>query len=118
MNLTDFCSRHMVLTGGETPDEGRLASVGVDLSEELCGRGQVGGPAEPSSVASVHVHVYTDRGELDEGVVHASEVGRLGVGALLHAQVGDQVGQRVRLDDSDDTDIGELCCSSSVKQPS
>ena len=83
----------MLLTGGETLDEGRLASIGVDLSEELCSRGQVGGPAEPSSVASIHVHVHANRGELDEGVVHAGEVGRLGVSALLDVQVGDQVGQ-------------------------
>ena len=101
-----FSSRHAILTGGETLDEGGLASVGVDLGEELGGGGKVGGPAEPSGVASVHVHVYANGSELDESVVHASEVGRLRVGALRDAQVGDQVGKRVGLNDGHDLGVG------------
>ena len=61
-----------------------------------------------TSVASIHVHVDADGGELLEGVVDTGEVGRLRVGALLDAQVGDQVGERVGLDDSHDTNIGEF----------
>ena len=56
------------LTGSETLDEGRLASRGVDLGEELSSGRQVGRPAEPSSVAGVEVHIDTDGVQLLDGV--------------------------------------------------
>ena len=96
-------------TGGETADEGQLAGLGPDLGEELSSGLKVGGPAEPASVSGIHVHVHADRGELVEGVGDAGLVGGLGVRALLDVQVGDQVGQGIGLNNSDDTDIGNLC---------
>lgn len=58
---------------------------------------------------SVEVHVDTDARELRDGIVHASKVGCLSVRALLDGQVGDQVGQRVGLDDRDNTNIWVFC---------
>ena len=59
-------------TGGETADEGRLAGLGPDLGEELSSGCQVGGPAEPASMASIHVLVHADLRQLLEGVGDAS----------------------------------------------
>ena len=57
------------LTGSETLDEGGSTCVLEDLSEELSSGSQVGGPAEPSGVASIQVHEYTNSRELLECVV-------------------------------------------------
>ena len=59
-------------------------------------------------MASVHIHVYTDGRELLEGVGNAGLVRCLSVRALLHVQVGDEVGEGVGLDDRNDAHIGEL----------
>ena len=80
-----------------------------------------------TSMASIDVHVDTNGRELLEGVVDAGlrasgqrlkrhpnkcpthEVRRLGVRALLDVQVGDQVGERVGLNDRNNADLRELC---------
>ena len=59
-------------------------------------------------MAGVHVHVHTDRRELLEGVGDTGLVRRLSVRALLHVQVGDEVGEGVGLDDGDDAHVREL----------
>ena len=94
--------------GREPADElGRVRGL-VHLREER-GRGlDVRGPAEPAGVAGVHVAVDADGGELLEGVGDARLVGGLGVGALLHVQVRDEVRERVGLDDRDDAHVGVL----------
>jgi hypothetical protein len=65
--------------------------------------------SELTSVTSIHVHVHTNLGKVGECVVNAVEVRCLRVSALLDAQVGDQVGERIRLDDGHDTDVRVLC---------
>lgn len=50
--------------------------------------------------------IHTGLGKLVDGVFSKSQVSRLGAGAFGDVQVGDQVGKRIRLVDSDDTDIG------------
>ena len=59
-------------------------------------------------MASVHVHVNADGRKLLEGVGDTGLVRRLGVRALLHVQVGDEVGEGVGLDDCDDAHVGVL----------
>lgn len=114
--------------GGEAADERGGAGVLEDGGEHLGGGAQVGGPAEPASMASIEVHVHADGRELLDGVVDAGlckdvnvsfplgkeecdayQVGGLSVGALLDVQVGDEVSQGVGLDDGNDADIGEFC---------
>lgn len=94
--------------GGEATEEGRLASVAIELSEELGSRAQVGGPAEPAGVTSVEVHVDTDGVELLNSVDNALLVGALGTAALGDVQVSDQVRERVRFDDSNNADVRVL----------
>jgi len=84
----------------------RRSGTGVELSEELSSGGQVGRPAEPSSVTSIEVHVDTEGVEGLDGVGDTRLVGSLSTTALGNVKVGDQVGQRVGLDDSNDTNIG------------
>ena len=66
-------------------------------------------------MTSVHVHVHANLGKVGERVVDTGEVSGLGVGALLDVQVGDQVGQRVGLDDSNNADVREFYTISSVE---
>ena len=68
-------------------------------------------------MTSIHVHVHANLGELGQGVVGTVEVGRLGVGALLDVQVGNQVGERVGLNHSDDTDLRVFCSDDKVYVP-
>ena len=71
------------LTGSETLDERGSTCVLEDLSEELSSGSQVGGPAEPSGVASIQVHEYTDSRELLECVVD----GRLQMRNILDSDI-------------------------------
>ncbi len=79
------------LTGGETADEGRGARALEHRGEELRSGLDVSGPAEPASMAGIHVLVHADGGELVERVGDARLVRGLGVGALLDVQVRDEV---------------------------
>ena len=95
-------------TGREAADErGRVRAL-EHLREELRGGLDVRGPAEPARVAGVHVHVRADRGELLERVRDARLVRRLGVRALRHVQVRDEVRERVGLDDRDGAHVRVL----------
>jgi hypothetical protein len=95
--------------GSQAANERRGRGVLVELREEG-GRGlEVGRPAKPASMSSVEVHVDTDGVELLDSIRNGLKVGRLGIGAFLNAQVGDQVGERVGLDDSNDANIGDGC---------
>lgn len=91
--------------GGKTTDCVGAACVLVHASEELSSRGQVGLPAEPASMSSVQVHSDVGEVELREGIVGAFQIRGLGVAALGNVEVGDQVGQRVRLDNEDDAEV-------------
>lgn len=94
--------------GDETTDRLGLTGVLVDVGEEGGGGPDVGGPAEPATVASVEVLSNVGEVELGDGVVGALLVGGGGVGALGNVSVGDKVGKRVGLDDEDGTDVRVL----------
>lgn len=88
--------------GSETTDEGALATVGPHRDEEISSGRDVGWPAEPSGVTGIHVHVDASSGEGLEGIGGGRLVTISGSRAAWVAQVGDQVGQRVGLNDSND----------------
>lgn len=66
-------------------------------------------------MASVEVHVDTNSVELLHGVGDTGLVCILGTRALRDVQVGDQVGERIRLNDGDDTDL-RVHCGQLVRQ--
>lgn len=94
--------------GGESTDSLWLASLGVELCEHVGGRADVGGPSEPSSVASIKVHGHVGKVQLLHGVDGEGLVGGCGVGALRDTHVGDHVSKGIWLDDEDDLDIAVL----------
>ena len=93
--------------GGKTTDTGSRSAT--SLLEEAVEEGssglQIGGPPEPASVASIDVDVDVGLGKSLPSVDGKSLVSGLGVGAFGDVQVGDQVGQTIRLIDSDDANI-------------
>jgi len=92
----------------KTADSSGPASVAVDLSKELSSRLDVGGPAKPASVASIHVHGNVRKIELFEGIDSKLLVSGGSVRALLDVHVGDHVGQGIRFNDQNSADIGVL----------
>ena len=91
--------------GGKTANRSWRPSTLPDRSKEVSSRLNVGAPSKPSSVTGIHVHGNVLKVEILQGVSNSSLVRRGGVRAFLHAEVGDQVGKTVRLDDEDDVDI-------------
>lgn len=63
---------------------------------------------EPSSVSSVDVHVNAEGVQSLKSVDGALLVSSGSAGTLGDVHVGDHVGERIGLDDGDDTDIGVL----------
>ena len=59
-------------------------------------------------MTGIHIAVYANSGKFFQSVVDASEVGGLSVSALLHIQVGNQVGEGVWLNDGHNTDVREF----------
>jgi len=68
----------------------------VELSEQLGGRLDVGGPAEPASVTGIEVHDDVLHVERLDGVFGESLVCGRGVCTFGNVEVGHQVGQRIR----------------------
>ena len=92
--------------GGDTADLlGRSGSL-VGLGQLLRSRLEVGIPTEPAAVARVDVHDDVGKVEVLEGVGDAVAVTRSRVLASLHVRVGDQVGERVGLDDEREGGLG------------
>lgn len=83
--------------GGETTESSGAASIFVDLGVHGSSRAQVGWPSEPTGVTGIEVHGHIGKIEGLDGIVGALEIGSLGAGALGDAQVGDQVGEGIRL---------------------
>ena len=90
---------------GQATDGGGLAGILVDVGEEVSSGLDVGGPAEPASVASVEVHSDVGQVELLEGVDSQLLVGGGRAAALLDAHVGHHVGQGIGLNDQEHADI-------------
>jgi hypothetical protein len=97
------------LTGSETTDTVSTTSRLEEVTEELSGRGDVSGPSEPASVTSIEVEVEVRLVEFLDSVDGGALVHVLGSCAARIAQVGDQVGERVGLHNSDDTDLRVFC---------
>lgn len=83
--------------GNETTNARRLASVLVDLGEELSSGADVGRPAEPATMTGVEVHGDVGEVKFLNGVDGELLVSTLCLGALVDIQVGDQVSKGVRL---------------------
>lgn len=94
--------------GSETTEEGGGSGVSVEVSEQLSSGAQVGGPSEPSSMASVDVGVDANGVELLESVGDTLGISGLCTGTLSNVQVGDHVGQRIRFDNSNNADLRVL----------
>ena len=94
--------------GGNTTDLARRASCLVNLRKALSTGLQVVIPAQPSSVASVNVHDDVGKVKGLERVCNTLLVAGCGVLAGLLIDVGDQVGERVRLDDEGKSLVGVL----------
>lgn len=116
IDIRAHTSMGKALTGGETTDTVGSTGTREEVTEELSSRGDVSGPSEPSSVTGVEVEVDVGLAEFLDGVDGHALVDILGSGAARVAQVGDQVGKRIGLDDSDDTDLGVLCAKS-IRHP-
>lgn len=81
--------------GDDTTDSAGRSSSLVYLSEQLRRRLNVGRPAEPSSVATVEVHVDVCEVEGFDGVCSEVLVVWCSLGALRHTHIGDHVGEGV-----------------------
>lgn len=82
---------------GDTTDLRRASSGDVGVGKLLRTGRKVLVPAEPATVASVDVHDNIGQVELLEGVGNTRSVSLGRVLAGLEVDVGDQVGQRVGL---------------------
>lgn len=92
--------------GGDTTElRGRASSL-VDGGELLGAGGEVGVPAEPTAVAGINVHDHVGKVELLESVGNTLAVALGAVLAGLEVDVGDQVGERVGLDDEREGRVG------------
>ena len=94
--------------GGQATDSSRLAGVLVDAGKQVSGGLDVGGPAEPASVASVEVHGHVRQVQLLERIHGQLLVCRGGAAALLDAHVGHHVGKGVRLNDQEHANVRVL----------
>jgi len=93
----------MLHTGGETAEGLWGARILIDLGEKLTGGSQVGGPSEPSSVTGVDVHANVECRQLLDSVDNTLFICCLCAGTLRPTEVGDNVGQRIGLDDGDNS---------------
>lgn len=82
---------------GKTSKGLGLASIEVDFAEDIGSASLVSGPAEPACVASIHVHGHVGEVQGLDSVDDAAVVNLGSALALGHTQVGDHVGQGVRL---------------------
>lgn len=94
--------------GGNTADLLGRSSGLVDAGELLGSGLEVVVPAEPASVSSINVHDDVGEVELLESICNTLAVSGSGILAGLEVNVGDQVGERIGLDDQDDTGVGVL----------
>lgn len=94
--------------GGDTTNLARGASRLVHLCEALSTGLEVVVPAQPASVAGINVHDDVGKVEGLERVRNTLLVASCGVLASLLIDVGDQVGERVRLDDEGKGLVGVL----------
>lgn len=101
------------------------ARVLVHLGQLLRPGLQVGVPAEPAAVAGVDVHDDVGQVEALEGVGDALLVRALALLACRQVGVGDEVGERVGLDDEGEGEVGvgldfrdDGCCTSLIPHAS
>ena len=92
--------------GGNTTNLRRAACPGVGIGEFPGTWSEVVVPAEPATVASVNVHDNVGEVEGLEGVRDTLTVASGGVLAGLEVDVGDQVGEGVRLDNESEGLVG------------
>lgn len=92
--------------GGEASELGRRASVGVCLCELLSTGLEVLVPPEPATVTGIEVHDNVGQVQLLNGVGGALMVAIGGVLAALQVDVGDEVGQRIGLNDESEGLVG------------
>lgn len=85
---------------------GRAAGGLVRLGEFLGAGLEVVVPAKPASVARIHVHDDVGKIEILQSVGDAVAVAGGRVLAGLQVDIGDQVGERVRLDDEGEGRVG------------
>jgi hypothetical protein len=78
-----------------------------DLTEQLSGGGDVGGPSKPSCVSSIEVQPNVRLLKLGNSVRNEGFISILRVGAFfIVADIGDQVGKPVRFDNEDNANGG------------
>jgi len=92
--------------GSDTTDLRGAAGGLVGVSKLLRAGLEVVVPAEPATVAGVDVHDDVGEVEVLESVGNAVTVAGSGVLAGLKIGVGDQVGERVGLDDESEGGVG------------
>lgn len=92
--------------GRKTANLSGASSLLVQVTEELSRGADVGRPAEPASVSGVKVHDDVGKVERLHGVDSGGLVDCFGIGALLHVQVRDKIGETVGLIDKSELDIG------------
>lgn len=85
--------------GGNTADLGWAACSSVHTSKLLCAGGEVIVPAEPTTVTSINVHDYIGEVKSLKSVGNALAVALGGVLAALEVDIGDEIRERVRLND-------------------
>jgi len=92
--------------GGNTTELLGLAGGSVGLGQLLRTGLEVGVPAEPAAVSGINVHDDIGEVEVLEGVRHTVAVTGSAVLAGLEVGVGDEVGERVGLDDEGEGRVG------------
>lgn len=92
--------------GGNTTELLGGASSLVSLGQLLGARLEVSIPAEPTAVTSVEVHNDVGKIEGLKGISDTVAVAGSAVLAGLEVAVGDQVGERIRLDDQGESRVG------------
>lgn len=92
--------------GGETAELLGAAAGGEGLGELLGAGLQVGVPPEPAAVAGIEVHDDVGEVEVLDCVGDAVPVAAGAVLAGVLVRVGDEVGERVRLDDEHEGRVG------------
>ena len=92
--------------GGEATDLLGAAGVLVHLGELLCAGLQIGVPAEPATVASINVHDDVGKVEALQSIGDTLLIGALALLAGRQVGVGDQVGERIGLDNESEGGVG------------
>ena len=94
----------------------------------------IGRPSQPSGVSGIEIQPDVALSQRGQHILNAFKARKLvsiafdiasdnllsllRVGTIGIGQVGDQVGQGIGLNNSDDTDIGNLCMKKQISQPS